>query len=334
MGVHKATFANYILHFGDRVLVDYLESIVIPAFLDDRLIRTYRDVTTYRFHDASVVVLEHGDPPLVGIAGRLVKDTVLSREQIFVPEKGLIRDEQSIASSPSSFFLLLLNNHRLVYVPETAHAPDLSAFKTTSAKFLREKHKQYINYIYDAEKEAGKSVTKRSLLDEHGYPSLEVIPLTSTEDIETFVEGYDILESVTFRMVKPNEEIDGAEVFREVREFLGSMNPRNTRIITRNADGLDKQGVVNVIHAAAAAGNQEVTLVGKDGHGNKMTGNNDEFKVVVEIRELPATKLGLTRSLYSLFRDLVEDGRIKVDQQTAAAKQKIADTLAKLMETL
>jgi hypothetical protein len=331
MSSHKATFANFILRFGEKVLLDYVEEIVLPAFLDTSMVRTYADTTRYHFYNVSLVALDQGEVPAVGIAGRFIKDTLLSRTQIFDPEKGLIHDEHSIASSPSAFFLLILNNHRLAFIPETRHAPDLSAFKATAQRFLKEKHKGYIDSLFEQAKDTETQTTKKELLEAHPNPDLELIPLTSTEGIEKFVANYDVLKSIEFRLVKPNDEIDGAEIFREVRDYFGGMDPKQTKITASNKEGLDKDKAIQIIHDASAAGNQEVTLKGTDPDGNRMTGNNDEFKVAVEVRELPETLRGKARKAYGLFEGLVEDGLIRLDQQTQSALEKINAVMQRLV---
>jgi len=132
MRQHSAAFANFICKFGDKNLLDYAEEVVIPAFTRDTYVRSFGDRTHYHFYEVELLNLaEQGKYPIWVLAGRFIKDTELRREQIFDEEKGLIKDEQSMQSAPSAFFILILNNHRLIYFPETAHAPDLSAFKST-----------------------------------------------------------------------------------------------------------------------------------------------------------------------------------------------------------
>src|ERR1700723_2454744 len=138
MRQHAATFANFICRFGDqKVLLDYAKEIVLPAFFDDTYIRSYGKKAQFFFHEVEQVVL-NGDKenPILGISGRFIKNTYLTREQIFDPEKGIVLDPANIQSSPSAFFLLILNNHRLIYFPETAHAPDLKTFRATLYDFI------------------------------------------------------------------------------------------------------------------------------------------------------------------------------------------------------
>lgn len=63
--------------------------------------------------NTTVVRLE-GHDPLFLVYGRFVNNTVLSRTQIL--ERGKLRASPGqMDSAPSAFFVLILNNHKLIY---------------------------------------------------------------------------------------------------------------------------------------------------------------------------------------------------------------------------
>ena len=188
---------NLICRFGkEKVLLDLIDEIVLPSFFDELLIRSYSK-TSYFFHKVSPVILsDDKNEKVIGIAGRFIKDTTLEREQIFEQDKGLVKDSESIRSSPSAIFLLILNNHRLIYVKETKNAPSKESFKSTLLGFLRSKHKNFIDNEYEqfnknpsGEGEHQK-VTKKELLENTPRPTLELIPLTvnNTQNKQLFAE--------------------------------------------------------------------------------------------------------------------------------------------------
>lgn len=118
-------FANLVCKFGDdKNLLDFAEEIVFPAFFDDSRVRRYSD-TKYFFLDVTSFSIGRGENEVVCIAGEFVKDTEFTREQLFDRNKGLHPASGSLRTSPSSIFLLVLNNHRLVYLPKTSYAPGL-----------------------------------------------------------------------------------------------------------------------------------------------------------------------------------------------------------------
>ena len=122
----SVSFANVICRFGDKFhLLDLASEVVLPALIDSTLKREYSD-TTYFFLKTVLAQIDGATPqetPLLVVYGRLVKDTVLVSEQIYTPEHGLVTAVESIPSAPSSFFVFVLNDHKLIYLPEVAHAP-------------------------------------------------------------------------------------------------------------------------------------------------------------------------------------------------------------------
>ena len=328
MRQHVASFANFVCRFGDeKVLLDYAKEIVLPAFLDDTLIRTYGR-THFFFYEAELIRLdENGGDPVLGIAGRFIKNTHLTREQIFDPQRGIIHDEASLPSAPSTFFVLILNNHRLIYFPETAHAPDLNAFRATTTRFLQDKHKAFIDKTYETLSEQGEKVTKKQLLEDNPAPSLEIIPISGDEEIEAFLRRYGKLKKIEFRLVNPNDEIDGGKLFNNIREYLGPLNPDSTKLETRSSEGLDTSEAVPRIKAATATANQEVRLTGLDRDGNDLKGDNHSFQIGAPVDTIPATRGGLIRKLFGIFQNLTRSGAIKVGSERDPAGQKIQNLL-------
>ncbi len=313
MRKHSATFANFICRFGDeKVLLDYAEEIVIPAFTRDTYVRSYGQRTHYHFFEVELVNLSHDEEsPVLALAGRFIKDTELTRHQIFDVKQGLIKDEQHMRSAPSIFFILILNNHRLIYFPETPHAPDLNAFKTTAEQFLRRRHKEFINQLYAAMRETGEKITKKALFETHPAPTLEVIPLTGADDVAQFVKRYETLKRIDFRLVQPNDDIDAGEILGQVRAFGQELNADRTKLTTANSEGLDIDASIEAVTAATETGNQEVKLSGVDQEGNTLSGNNEKFQVSAPVDIIPPTRSGLIERLYGIYESLIGSGTIR-----------------------
>ncbi|WP_146097990.1 hypothetical protein [Xanthomonas arboricola] len=148
--------------------------------------------------------------PVIGIVGRFVKDGIISREQVY-RQGSLVKNHAQLQSSPSALFLLILNNHRLVYLKETSFAPNKEAFRSTVLKFLRETHielrkKQF--EIFD-EKNATR-IVRRELKDEwdkkYPRPTLDLIALTTEDSIEEFIGRYEVLKAVKITFKETNDE--------------------------------------------------------------------------------------------------------------------------------
>jgi hypothetical protein len=317
MRQHHALFANFILRFGKEELIDYAETILIPALTDDTLVRKYGTRTAYRIYKGRVVRLDKDTAnPTIAIIGQFIKQTELVRYQVFKRGEGAVPDEATLASAPSSFFVLMLNNHRLIYFPETPDAPDLTSFKATMKRFISDRHRDYIDELYTRAKDDGEPSTKMTLREQHEPPTLEIIPLTGKDSIAAFVNQFKVLKTIEFRIVKPNAELEGYEVFRQLREISDGLKSSDTRLRTSNPDGLDKTKSKKTINEATEQGNQEVTLDGVDQDGNKLKGNNDEFKISAPVSKVPVAKLTLAKRLFSIFEGLVAKGVIKVGPQS------------------
>ncbi|MEM9014569.1 MAG: hypothetical protein AAGB02_05620 [Pseudomonadota bacterium] len=318
-------FANFVLRFGEeKALLDYAEQILIPAFTDDTLIKSYTSASFY-FYEARLERLnDDKDNPVMALTGRFIKDTELRREQIFDPKKGLIKDEKSIRSCPNAYFILVLNDHRLLYLPETRNAPGFGAFKNTALSFIREKHNQFIEQLQSEAKQSNEKLTKKALRTEHPSPSLEVLPIVAKDAIEDFVDRYAVLKQIDFRLISPNEEIDTKSLLADVRQHLGQeLNASSTKVTTRNSKGLDLTSAREKLVEASDSDNREIILSGTDKSGNLLKGDNDSFKVETPIETVPSERKRLNRVLFDAFRDNVKAKSIKAAEVADKAKSAI-----------
>lgn len=321
MRQHNATFANFICRFGDeKVLLDYAKRIVIPAFTKDTYVRSYGKKTHYHFYEVELMNLaDDGGDPIMVLAGRFVKQTELTRTQIFDDKQGLVQDEASLLSAPSAFFVLILNNHRLIYFPETPHAPDLNAFRVTAQQFLRQRHQEFINQTYKRTRLDDEPPTKKSLYEDHPRPSVEVVPLTGRADIATFMRRFEKLKKINFRVVKPNDDINAGEILGQVRELSDALGSTSTKVTASSGDGLDIDAAIEAVTEATGSGNQDVSVAGVDTDGNSLSGNNEQFKLSAEIENVPLKKASLVERLVEKFSLLRSAGSINAPEASANA---------------
>ncbi|MCL6272225.1 hypothetical protein M3P05_20085 [Sansalvadorimonas sp. 2012CJ34-2] len=320
---------NLICRFGNKkVLLDLVNEIVLPSFLDDSLVRSYSK-TDYFFHNVKPVLLnEESDEPVVAVIGRLIKDTTLEREQVFEKGKGIVQKSGEMASAPSAIFLLILNNHRLIYVRETKNAPKMETFRSTLLSFLREKHKSYIEASYEEKKP--KKVTKNKLLEEIPKPTVELIPLTSGEGIEAFVKKYDVLKSVEISLSDRNDESDNDPFFEALQKRKDAVGSKKSTIVHNNSKGLDKEEVIVEISEATEQGNQVVKLNGVDSSGDVLRGNNEEFQLRKPIDKISSSNKRAANELFETFQELIEDNLVKVPKTSRKAKRIIGSLVQRL----
>lgn len=303
-------FANFICHFGNDVLLDYLNEIVLPAFLNGRRIRMYGD-SKYLLLDVKLVNFKSELKPdghTPALVGRFVMDTVLQRDQILVDDN-IVYDTQKIKSAPSSLFVLLLDNHKLIYSKQVPGAPGLSAFRTTVELILKWRWREYLNELSDENKAAREldaktpKITKRALVDSIQAPNLEIVPLAGIRNITNLVNQFKILKEINIKVVRPNAELDNDGLFNTVEEARSQVNADTTSLIHRNSGGLNKTQSIKQL-APAMHGNTLVTLRGTGPTDAKLVGTNEEMSVR-EPMDVPSSVSRGSLAMFNTFKKLI-----------------------------
>lgn len=326
MSEHRPVeFANFICRTDQLELLDSVDTVVVPAF-QLGLTRTWGE-STYFLHDVRIVDLRPETPKgLPAIAGRFVKDTVLHSEQVF-RNGALTANNQKIKSAPSAFFLLLIEQHKLIYCSEYKGAPSLETFRSTLQQFINRAHANYIQSVYEQHRSAAaeqaslsERVTKVSLLADFPRPTLEIVPLASQESIAEFIARFKTLQALTIRLIKPNNEINNEGLFRALRGSSERLGSSASTLTYRNAQGLSKQSAVG--HAEAAAdGNAELKFSGKDQAGQQLSGSNEDFRVVRFIQGLPSKTVAAAKRLLLEFQGARDSGLIAGEPAAAEGQE-------------
>jgi len=327
---------NLICRFGPKLaLLDMLDEIVLPAFFDNTRIRVYGQ-TSYFFYDVNLVKLPSlSKEPIIGIAGRFIKDTTVQREQIFEEGKGLIKDSETMRSSPSALFLLILNYHRLIYVKETRDAPPKETFRSTLLNFFMNIHRSFLKKVRRENRIQHKKnpeipiVTSLELLEKYPPPTLELIPLTSEDSIEDFINKYNVLRSIEIVFSDRNSEFDNNPFFEQLQRRKDLLGSKKSIIRHGNAEGLNKDVAIEEVADATAQGNQMVKLDGLDAEGDILKGNNEKFQLRKSINELSTKPDEAAKQLYESFINLVQAGLIKLPNISAEGIENIRKLLSR-----
>ena len=338
--VKKLEFGNYTLRFGDKkILLDLFEEVVMPSFYEMRYVRHLKDKGDYFFLDTKTIVLDEStETPVLGVAGRIVKNTRLRREQIYRPDGGIIEDRSELETAPSSTFLLILNNHRLILCKEVPGAPTIQNFQSTSQSFLRKRHKEFIDEIYEEEKRKRKEkkevdrVTKKSLYEEYPAPFLRITPLSDKESLRAFVNRLEHIDRVTIKLLPTNkEEIDNDDFWSDFGRRREEMNSKNAKVEFANAqDGLASNQVYAQASSASSLGNSEIKFKGYDAHGDTIRGSNDDFNLTVELDDLPRDAERAAREKYRQFRGLNRSNVVSIPKETIEVIRKIKSILGRI----
>lgn len=313
-------FANFVCTFGDKGGFLDFSDITLPAFFTDTFIRKYGS-NNYHLYDVNLVKLDEvSGEPVLGISGRFVKNTILTREQIFDDETGIVKSHLSMPSSPSAYFLLILNTHRLIYLAETGHAPDVKSFEATMANFIKRVREARIAERYQR---GANGTTKKALQDSLPRPSLRILPLAEQEKIADYIQRFSLIQSVRFRLIRPNHETDASEVVAAVRGRFGSLHPDKLDIIATSNVGLDKSEVAQAVQEAVETGNTDIQLKGEDQDKSRIRGSNDEFALTVDLPNPASDDAGRTKQLYELYSKLLALGKIKIGSRLGHVGEKI-----------
>lgn len=314
-------FGNFICKFGRKKgLLSMFDEVVSPAFFDKKMFRHYGD-TKYFLYDVELVNLtKNKNEPVAGIVGRIIKDTLIEREQIFEESRGLVKDSRAIRSSPSAIFLLILNNHRLIYIKETRDAPTKETFGHTILNFLYKKHQIFINEQHEKLSANNKKITKTELKKTYPRPSLDIISLTSDGNIKNFINKYDTLKKIEIRFQNRNDEVDNDHFFEMFQKKQDAIKSDTSKLTHYNKDGLEKAEAIREVQDATAQGNQFVKLSGTDESGDKLDGNNEIFQLKKTIQGLTGTLVEDAANMYDSFVSLKKREMIKVLDDTERIK--------------
>jgi hypothetical protein len=313
---------NFTLTFGEsHVLLDLAEEIALPAFLSD-FRRNFRN-GQYFFHEVQVLELDnyYETQPALCLAGRFIKDTQLKREQRYEQETdSLIEDEQTLQSSPSSIFVLILNEHRLLYLRETSYAPPIAAFQATVKEFVSRTYRDFLNNLYD-------ETQNPNISGNYPPPELEILPLSSSSNLRQFIEQYETLESVEVRFVKTNSYLDNDPFLRIMRERRSSIEASVTVLRHENkTTGLDKEAAIAQTQEVASQANSRLKFRGRDKENNILVGSNEDLKIQVPVQSVPDEVPGASERMVSVYKTLLEQKtvmRSKMSESADSISQKL-----------
>lgn len=331
---HDLSFANFILRFGaNEVLLDYAAEIVVPAFTADGAVRT-RGETTYRFFQVTLSKIgEEESGPILALSGHFIKDTVLRRQQIFRRDRGLVEDAFAIESAPSAFFVLILNNHRLLYFAETASAPSLESFRATAEYLMRARWHEYVRYRHERDNVTRRGVERITLKEMRTRippPVLAVVPVAGEEAITEVIQRFKTIKQIRFKLIEPNDEIDASAAIAAVEQSLRPVRPDRLEVVASRPRGLDKDEVAIKVGEVAEGQNTEIEIDGEDPEGARIKADNDEFALSVPIDKPPENDEALKDKLVETHDTLVGEGKVRRVPTHERAMEKIRRLLGLL----
>lgn len=199
-------------------MLDYFESIIWPALNDKDLIRVAKSKskakTKFHLADIKLIKLDDGN---IALVGKHIKRTLLDISPDYNKEKGFFGEFDVKPSAPYSTFIILLNNHRVVHFSNMSGAPDIRSLAST----VREIINQYIKeersklkdifikneYVFEGFKYKYIQEFSNQVLEKRlPYPELNIIPIESPELVKEYFEKISVINKVSFKFYKPNNE--------------------------------------------------------------------------------------------------------------------------------
>lgn len=235
-------------------------------------------------------------------------------------------------------FVLILENHRLLYVREVSGAPSIATFKTTCSTFLRQNHRKFIDVTAEKNRADRKNdndiprMTKRSLIEKYPYPELRITPLTDCDNLRDFVSKFRTIDELGIKLLPTNrEDIDNDgfwSALGKTRERMGS-NQASVHFSNRK-DGLDDAEVYEQCDSATKLANSDLKLKGTDEHGDTLKGNNDDFHLSVDVPKLSQRVTDAAQNLVGKFVQLITDRVIIVPNIVQQTKSTVSDLFNRL----
>jgi len=202
----RLEFGNYTLTFGDKkVMLDLFEEIVAPTFSPQKYSRKIEGKGEYFFLESkTTIITDNSGQKHPAIIGKIVKNTKIKREQIF-QNNNIILDKKELETAPTSIFVLLLENHRLIFCREVSGAPSIQNFASTSLNFLQKRHEEFIKQKLEEAQPSAESPpprgTKANLVREYPHPKLRITPLSDRQSLEDFIDRFKTIDQITIKLL-------------------------------------------------------------------------------------------------------------------------------------
>lgn len=284
--------ANFNCTFGDSYspMLDYFEAIVWPAFTSGYEKETTRK-NKYFFKNVNIIEVEKEK---YAISGVIVKQTMLEIKSLVDPDtKNIIIKDDRIPSDPFSYFIIFLENHRMVLVKNQSGSPTLKDFESL-AKYTLKKAELANNYE--------KAINI----------NLNVGSIPSSSKIEEQIARINYITDVTLKLYPLNGDIDN--IYGGLREELKALGCDEGYTTYKRPKNLSE--VEDILKQGKGIYNIKVRGKGINGEKVTITDNNTASVLPVDINEDENINQNIDRILTSIddreeLREISEENRLK-----------------------
>lgn len=224
-------------------------------------------------------------------------------------------------SATSAKFVLILSTHTLLYVTETPYAPPTSMFRSNIQHHLNWSWKNFINQKakkshteLNANKPRSERISlkeiKIKLTKEFPRPELEINELPTQLSINDFLDKFQKINKVEYRIFDTNHSPDFTPLLRQLRQEKAATESSKIIVIENNPK--NKDGISKQLHDATADGNVKAIVEGKNMDGGKLKGSNDKFRISLPLENIPHQIRSFGRFVLARYSQMLSDGDIIV----------------------
>ncbi|MBY6761798.1 hypothetical protein HYH84_12715 [Clostridium botulinum] len=243
-----------------KPLLDYFESIVFPAMTKANITRETKKnkekTAEYFFIDVKLIEIKKDEYALVG---KHVKRAFLRINQDITPDGKITPIGEITNSAPTSTFILLLRNHRVIYFKnDLLGSPDIRSFNTTVKeivrKFIRGKRLNLINELKKSEfKHNGveyskiADFTEKVINEEYPWSEINIVPIESKDLINQKFKEINKINELKLSIYNLNSENHFGSYLSTVSNFASQIGTDKIEQKSTNVQNVDEvKKVINL----------------------------------------------------------------------------------------
>lgn len=222
----KANILNFNLTFGidNEPMLKHFEDIVYPAFKKGYKKYFNYDKSYYEFMEVELKEFDNR----IALTGTLMKKAEI--KDITEPGEGDVvkQKNNSLTLYPVSYFIIFLDNHRMIYLKNQPESPNYIAFNS-AVRFVLKKYVKDMNKSYVEAKKDKKMP----------YPIIDITHIPNKDTIRKKLRNVKKINSLTLKLFIPNAEPNRNEAVDSLIDEIVGMNASRARTEIFNIQNIE-----------------------------------------------------------------------------------------------
>lgn len=224
-GYKKLELANFNCTFGDddEPMLNYFSEIIYPAISSGKRIKN-RD-KEYLIEDLRLYEIDG-----LGfiLSGLFIMKTELEVKSIYNEDKGIQATDFKYKSDPYSAFVILLRNHRMIYIKNQKGSPTIKSFGSIVRKMIN-------GYISSENNEREKD-------NKFPYAFINITNIPSEQTIDQQFKDIKKIKKITFKLYPLNGDMVFNKIYDSFRNELSNVGSKTGNM---NINNPTKKGEVS-----------------------------------------------------------------------------------------